>query len=42
MNKVLSNPEEAVADIVDGSTIMLGGFGVSGIMINLEIQVGFE
>ncbi|MFC1977328.1 CoA transferase subunit A [Chloroflexota bacterium] len=31
MNKVFSSPEEAIADIADGSTIMFGGFGVSGI-----------
>ncbi len=35
MNKVLSSPEEAIADIADGSTIMFGGFGVSGIPVTL-------
>jgi len=35
MNKVLSSPEEAVADIADGSTIMFGGFGVTGIPFTL-------
>ncbi|MFC1943711.1 CoA transferase subunit A [Chloroflexota bacterium] len=35
MNKVLSSPEEAVADIADGSTVMFGGFGVSGIPTTL-------
>jgi len=35
MNKVLSSPEEAVADIADGCTIMFGGFGVSGIPATL-------
>lgn len=35
MNKVISSPEEAVADIADGSTIMFGGFGVSGIPATL-------
>ncbi|MBV8808119.1 MAG: CoA transferase subunit A [Acidobacteriaceae bacterium] len=35
MNKVYSTAEEAVADIADGSTIMLGGFGLCGIPENL-------
>ena len=35
MNKTFSSPEEAVADIADGSTIMFGGFGVSGIPFTL-------
>ena len=35
MNKVLSSSEEAIADITDGSTIMFGGFGVSGIPATL-------
>lgn len=35
MNKVFSSPEEAVADITDGSTIMFGGFGVTGIPFTL-------
>ena len=35
MNKVFPSPEEAVADIADGSTIMFGGFGVSGIPATL-------
>ncbi len=35
MNKVLSSPEEAVADILDGSIIMFGGFGVTGIPFTL-------
>jgi 3-oxoacid CoA-transferase subunit A len=34
MNKVFSNPEEAIKDIVDGSTLMLGGFGLCGIPEN--------
>src|SRR5919199_1555251 len=34
MNKVVSNAEEAIADIKDGSTIMLGGFGLCGIPEN--------
>jgi len=35
VNKVFSSPEEAVADIADGSTIMFGGFGVTGIPFTL-------
>ena len=35
MNKVVSNIQEAVADIADGSTIMFGGFGTVGIPITL-------
>ena len=35
MDKVLVSPEEAVADIQDGSTIMFGGFGVAGIPFTL-------
>ena len=35
MNKILSSPEEVVADIADGSTIMFGGFGVTGIPFTL-------
>jgi 3-oxoacid CoA-transferase subunit A len=34
MNKVFSNAEEAVSDIVDGSILMLGGFGLCGIPEN--------
>lgn len=34
MNKVFKNAEEAVNDILDGSTIMLGGFGLCGIPEN--------
>jgi 3-oxoacid CoA-transferase subunit A len=30
MNKVVAGPDVAVADIVDGSTLMLGGFGLCG------------
>jgi len=35
MNKVLESFDAAVADIPDGATIMLGGFGLSGIPENL-------
>jgi 3-oxoacid CoA-transferase subunit A len=34
MNKVVSNAEDAIRDISDGSTIMLGGFGLCGIPEN--------
>lgn len=35
MNKVYFTPDEAVADIRDGATIMVGGFGLCGIPENL-------
>ena len=34
MNKVVANAQEAIANIEDGSTIMLGGFGLNGIPEN--------
>jgi 3-oxoacid CoA-transferase subunit A len=34
MNKVYKNADEAIADIKDGATIMLGGFGLCGIPEN--------
>ncbi len=34
MNKVVNNADEAIADIQDGATIMLGGFGLCGIPEN--------
>src|SRR3954464_8849609 len=34
MNKSVKNAEEAIADVVDGSIIMLGGFGLCGIPEN--------
>ncbi|MCU0321700.1 MAG: CoA transferase subunit A [Chitinophagaceae bacterium] len=34
MNKVVANAHAAIADIIDGSTIMLGGFGLNGIPEN--------
>jgi 3-oxoacid CoA-transferase subunit A len=33
-NKVVANAEEAIRDIQDGATIMLGGFGLCGIPEN--------
>src|ERR1043166_8824704 len=35
MNKVVANADEALRDIQDGMTIMLGGFGLCGIPENL-------
>jgi 3-oxoacid CoA-transferase subunit A len=35
VNKVAVNSDEAVADIFDGATVMLGGFGLCGIPENL-------
>ena len=34
MNKVFSTPDDAVADIPAGATVMLGGFGLCGIPEN--------
>lgn len=34
MNKVVANADEAIRDIDDGATIMLGGFGLCGIPEN--------
>lgn len=34
MNKVVSGAEEAIRDIADGNTLMLGGFGLCGIPEN--------
>ena len=34
MNKVYNNADEALHDVVDGSIIMLGGFGLCGIPEN--------
>jgi 3-oxoacid CoA-transferase subunit A len=34
MNKVFANAEEAIFDIKDGDTIMLGGFGLCGVPEN--------
>jgi 3-oxoacid CoA-transferase subunit A len=35
MNKVVTNADEAVRDIPDGATILVGGFGLCGIPENL-------
>jgi 3-oxoacid CoA-transferase subunit A len=35
LNKVFANAEEAIADIQDGASIMVGGFGLCGIPENL-------
>jgi 3-oxoacid CoA-transferase subunit A len=35
VNKVFATADDAVADIFDGATIMLGGFGLAGIPENL-------
>ena len=35
MNKVVASAEEAIADVFDGATIMVGGFGLCGIPENL-------
>lgn len=34
MNKVYTNAESAIADVFDGATLMLGGFGLCGIPEN--------
>jgi 3-oxoacid CoA-transferase subunit A len=35
MNKVVANAEEAIRDVIDGSSIMFGGFGLCGNPENL-------
>ncbi len=35
INKIINSPAEAVADIFDGATIMIGGFGEAGSPIEL-------
>src|SRR6478672_12728678 len=35
MNKVVASADEAVRDITDGATVMVGGFGLCGIPENL-------
>src|SRR5215211_6946249 len=43
INKVISSADEAVKDISDGSTLVVGGFGLCGIpenLINALVQSG--
>lgn len=35
MNKVVANTDEAIRDVFDGATIMIGGFGLCGVPENL-------
>ena len=35
INKQIASPEEAVAEVFDGATIMIGGFGEAGSPIEL-------
>ena len=35
MNKVVANADEAISDVFDGATIMVGGFGLCGMPENL-------
>src|SRR5437588_12034991 len=35
MKKVVANSDEAIRDIPDGATVMIGGFGLCGIPENL-------
>src|SRR3981081_3974731 len=39
MNKVIATSDAAVADIPDGATVMVGGFGLCGIPENLIAAV---
>jgi len=39
VNKVVRNAQEAIADVQDGATIMLGGFGLCGIPENLIVAL---
>jgi len=45
MNKVVNNADEAIKDIQDGATVMLGGFGLCGIpenCINALVRKGIK
>ena len=45
MNKAVNNADEAIKDIKDGATIMLGGFGLNGIpenCINALVKSGVK
>src|ERR1044072_3950928 len=45
MNKVVANADEAIKDIQDGATLMLGGFGLCGIpenCINALVKKGIK
>ena len=35
MNKIIATADEAVADVFDGASIMIGGFGLCGVPDNL-------
>src|ERR1700690_1786635 len=35
MNKVVANADEAIRDVFDGASIMIGGFGLCGMPENL-------
>src|SRR6266481_4062552 len=39
MNKVVASADEAIRDIRDGATIMIGGFGLCGIPENLILAL---
>src|SRR5438034_11479258 len=39
MNKLVANAHEAISDIGDGATIMMGGFGLCGIPENLIVAL---
>ncbi|MBV9762131.1 MAG: CoA transferase subunit A [Acidobacteriaceae bacterium] len=39
MNKIVSSSDDAVADIFEGATVMIGGFGICGIPENLVLAL---